>query len=203
MIAFVKGTLAEVGDNYAIVEVGGIGFKVMTSYNTLRCLPNCGETVQLFTHFNVREDAMELFGFYTEGEREVYEMLTSVTGVGPRVALAVLSEMTPEQFALAVATKDTKMLTCAPGVGNKLAQRIVLELTDRIGASELAVPCDNNENANSHSVLRFGDGADEAVAALVVLGYSQSDAIRVIRGMRTEGMTVEDMIREGLKKLNS
>ena len=203
MISFVSGTLAAIGENYAIVDVGGVGFKVMTSYNTIRCLPSCGEKVMLYTYFNVREDAMELFGFYTESEREVYEMLTSVTGVGPRVALAVLSEMTPEQFALAVATKDTKALTCVSGVGNKLAQRIVLELTDRIGASELAVVCDNNENVNSHAVLRFGDGADEAVAALVVLGYAQSDAIRVVRSMRTEGMTMEDMIREGLKRLNS
>ncbi|NLT57408.1 MAG: Holliday junction branch migration protein RuvA [Clostridiales bacterium] len=201
MFAYICGTLAEIGENHAVIDVGGIGFRLKASYNTLRCLPDCGEQVRLYTYLNVREDAMELYGFYSESERDAFEMLTSVSGVGPRVAMAVLSELTPEQFALAIATKNTRQLMQASGVGQKLAQRIVLELTDRIG-SDLLVTCDNNENVNSHAVLRFGDGADEAVAALVVLGYTQSDAIRVIRRMNTEGLTVEDMIREALKQLS-
>ncbi|MPN62201.1 Holliday junction ATP-dependent DNA helicase RuvA [bioreactor metagenome] len=126
-------------------------------------------------------------------------MLTTVTGVGPRVALSILSEVTPEQFAIAVVTKDTKRLTMAAGVGNKLAQRIILELMDRVSKEQLTA----KEPASSgrRSVLAVGSETDEAVSALVVLGYSQSEALRVIRKADTAGMTVEDIIKMALREL--
>ena len=132
MFAYLRGAVASTGSNYVVLDVGGIGFRVMTSWQTLQRLPTPGEFCTLYTHFSVREDAMELFGFDTETELECYEMLTAVTGVGPRVALAILSEFSSDQFALAVASKDAKRLTIANGVGAKLAQRIVMELSDKM-----------------------------------------------------------------------
>ncbi|HWP80709.1 MAG TPA: Holliday junction branch migration protein RuvA [Candidatus Acidoferrum sp.] len=199
MYAYIKGTLAAIGASHMVVEAGGIGYKLLTSYGTLRQLPAKGSEITAYTYLNVREDALELFGFFTENELDCFKMLTTVTGVGPRVALSILAEVTPEQFAIAVVTKDTKRLTMAAGVGNKLAQRIILELTDRIGKEQLAA----GEPAASgrRTALAIGSEADEAVSALVVLGYSQSEALRVIRNMNTQGMPVEEIIKLALREL--
>jgi len=199
MYAYIKGTLTAVGASHIVVEAGGIGYKLLTSYGTLRQLPAKGSEMTAHTYLNVREDALELFGFYSESELECFKMLTTVTGVGPRVALSILSEVSPEQFAISVVTKDTKRLTMAAGVGNKLAQRIILELTDRVSKEQLTAK--EPAAGGRHSALNIGSETDEAVSALVVLGYSQSEALRVIRKTDTGGMAVEDIIKMALREL--
>ena len=132
MIDSLHGTLIHTEPGVAVVECGGIGFKCMISQNTQRTLPPNGEKVKIFTLLNVREDALDLFGFASRNECGCFKMLTSVTGVGPKAALSILSELSPEQVAMAAASGDSKALTRASGVGPKLAQRIVLELKDKV-----------------------------------------------------------------------
>ncbi len=122
----------------AVVECGGVGYRCMTSLTTLSCLPPAGERVTLYTHLNVREDALDLFGFYSMNELDAFKKLIGVSGVGPKSALAILSDMTPDRLALCIASGDAKSLTRAPGVGVKLAQRLILELKDKISKAELA-----------------------------------------------------------------
>ena len=197
MFAYLRGAVASTGSNYVVLDVGGIGFRVMTSWQTLQRLPTPGEFCTLYTHFSVRDDAMELFGFDTETELECYEMLTAVTGVGPRVALAILSEFSSDQFALAVASKDAKRLTVANGVGAKLAQRIVMELSDKMTGERFFV----HGQDDAPVPARTADSADEAVSALVVLGYSQAEALCAVRSIDTQGLSVEETIKTALKSL--
>ncbi len=199
MYAYIKGTLTAFSGSHMVVEAGGVGYKLLTSYGTLKQLPAKGSEITAYTYLNVREDALDLFGFYTESELECFKMLTTVTGVGPRVALSILSEVSPEQFAIAVVTKDTKRLTMAAGVGNKLAQRIILELTDRISKEQLT--SSGPTVGGKRSALTVGSETDEAVSALVVLGYSQGEALGVIRKADTQGMAVEDIIKMALREL--
>ncbi|MFR2561324.1 MAG: Holliday junction branch migration protein RuvA [Anaeromassilibacillus sp.] len=132
MFYSIKGTLTHMEPGFVVVECAGVGFKCLTTLSTQRTMPQIGEQVKLFTHLNVREDAMDLFGFATMMELNCFKMLTAVSGVGPKVGLAILSELSPEQVAMAAASGDSKSLTRASGVGAKLAQRIVLELKDKV-----------------------------------------------------------------------
>ncbi len=198
MLAYIKGKLITHSNGAFIIEAGGIGYRVLTSYSTLKNLPPKGEDMTTFTYLNVREDAFDLFGFATENELDCFKLVTTVSGVGPRVGLSILSELSPEQFALAVATKDAKTLTRAGGVGNKLAQRIILELTDKITNEQLT---ESVSKGSKMSSLNFIGEADEAISALVVLGYSQGEALRVVRKFDTDGMTTEDIIKAALVEL--
>lgn len=195
MFQYVEGKCAAVGQNLAVIDVNGVGFAVSTSMTTLGNL-KVGEKVKLFTYLSVREDALELFGFSSEEELRVFRLLISISGVGPKVALAILSVTTPSSLALAIATEDLKTLTNAPGVGKKLAGRIVLELKDKMlkesadfSSGELNLPAST------------GDGKEgEAVEALMVLGYSRPEALKAIGGAPA-GSSVEDIIRYALKNL--
>ena len=151
MIYSVSGTLVHLEPGVAVVECGGVGFKCLTSMNTQRKLPNIGGQVKLYTKLNVREDAMDLFGFATLAELSCFTMLTAVSGVGPRVGLAILSELAPEQVALAVASGDSKALTRASGVGAKLAQRIALELKDKV--KKMGVAADGGSPVSPAGVM--------------------------------------------------
>ena len=158
-----------------------------------------GEKVTLFTYLNVKEDALDLYGFYTQQELECYKILISVSGVGAKMALAVLSEMTPEQLALSIAAGDTKAITRANGVGNKIAQRIVLELKDKL-AKGLDLQSVGTDIAAASTVSASGN-ASEAVSALTMLGYSQSEAAVAV-GKLSQDLSVEDMIKQALKQLS-
>ena len=197
MFAYLRGTLVSSGADEVVLDVNGVGFRVTSSWQTISGLPAQGEVCTLFTYLYVREDAMSLFGFATEAERQCFEMLISVTGVGPRVAVAILSELSCEEFAFAVASKDVKKLTMASGVGNKLAQRIIMELADKL-AKESFLP---SGSGIEHAASRHGDNADEAVSALTVLGYSQTEALRAVRSFSTEGLSSEEIIKAALKLL--
>ena len=195
MFAYVEGKYVSGGQNLAVIDVNGVGFAVSTSMTTLGNL-KMGEKVKLFTYLSVREDAMELFGFQTEEELRVFKLLISISGVGPRVALAILSVTTPSSLALAIATEDLKTLTNASGVGKKLAGRIVLELKDKITKEN----ADLSAGGEALPMPSVGGQESEAIEALMVLGYSRPEALKAIAGA-PEGSSVEDIIRYALKNL--
>jgi Holliday junction DNA helicase RuvA len=198
MIYSLCGSLVHIEAGFAVVECGGVGFKCSTTANTIKRLPKIGEKVTLFTYLNVREDALDLFGFFDGKELSCFKMLISVSGVGPKAALSILSEASPEKFALYVASGDSKALTRAPGIGPKIAQRIVLELRDKISGEQAA----EGFGDVSLGVPSASGSAEEAVGALVVLGYSRSEAALAV-GRCDVSMTVEEIIRQALKRLVS
>ena len=196
MIYSVKGTLIHIESGFAVVECGGIGYKVNTTITTQKQL-KLNSTVTLFTHMNVREDAVELFGFYSKGELSTFKMLISISGVGPKVALAILSELSSEQIAMSVSAGDYKTLTRASGVGPKLAQRIVLELKDKIKG--LSVESADGVISKG-SVIADTGNISKAVAALAVLGYSAADVTPVLSKL-DPSLTVEQLISATLKQM--
>lgn len=195
MIYNLRGTLTYCDQNFAVVECGGVGFKCFTTLTTLREIGKVGNEVNLYTHLSVREDAMDLFGFASKEELESFRLLISVSGIGPKAAAAILSEMTPDRLAVCIASGDAKMLTKAQGVGKKTAERVVLELKDKMGAI-------GSSDVAAAAAAGSAEGTDsaEAVQALVALGYTQSDAAVVI-GRLDPSLSVDEMIRIGLKEL--
>ncbi|MEE3492312.1 Holliday junction branch migration protein RuvA [Ruminococcus sp.] len=195
MIYSVRGNLILMDAGYAVVECGGVGYRVQTSITTQKQLKLNTETM-LYTYMNVREDAMELFGFATKGELSTFKMLIGITGVGPKVALAILSDLTSEQIAMCVSSGDSKTLTRANGVGPKLAQRIVLELKDKIkGVADTA-----GFDVGKGSVIADTGNVPKAVAALAVLGYSAADVTPILSKLDPT-MPVEAMIAATLKQM--
>ncbi len=200
MIYSLEGILELSEPSMAVVNCGGVGYAVRTTFNTITKLPKVGERVKVYTYMSVREDAVELFGFYDTNELNCFKQLISVSGVGPKAALSILSEMTPESFALAVVSSDSKAITKAQGIGTKIAQRIVLELKDKMAKSEISA----GENviqvtANAHTTTT---NASEAITALVVLGYTNSEATKAVSSL-DPSLPVEELIKQALKKLVS
>ena len=195
MFYSVSGILIHAEPNLAVVECGGVGFKCFTSMNTQRSLPQIGEKVRLFTYLSVREDALDLFGFYTMTELNCFKMLTSVSGVGAKVGVSILSELSPEQVALAVASGDSKALSRASGVGPKLAQRIALELKDKVKKMGVATVSVGDTAVNP----AIGNAAG-AVSALAVLGWSPTEAAQIV-GRFDSSLPVEELIRLSLKSM--
>ncbi len=196
MIDSVRGTLLHAEPRLAVVECGGVGFACSITMNTARELPAQGEEVRLYTVLNVREDAMELFGFAEQTERRCFQQLITVTGVGPKAALAILSELSPDRLALAIAGGDYKAITRAQGVGPKLAQRVVLELKDKLGAPGGAA----SAMPQAAGVASAAGGAAEAVNALTVLGFSASEASAAV-GRLDSTLPVNELVRQALKSL--
>ena len=196
MFYSLTGKLIHTEAYLAVVECGGVGYRCMTSLTTLSCLPPAGERVTLYTHLNVREDALDLFGFYSMNELDAFKKLIGVSGVGPKSALAILSDMTPDRLSLCIASGDAKSLTRAPGVGVKLAQRLILELKDKISKAELA----SGVGEAAVQIGADGAGMNEAAAALCTLGYSQSQAAEALAGLAAD-LPVDELIRQALKKV--
>ena len=194
MFDFISGVVERKTENYAVVEVGGIGYRISTSLFSLQSV-HTGEKVRFHTYVHIREDALELYGFTSATERSTFEMLISVSGVGPKAALNILSVAAPEDLILAIVTNDAKAITKAQGVGPKLAQRIILELKDKIKGKDLMI----KGNDFSSPVLSH---QNEAVEALVSLGYSASEAALAVKGL-DDGLTVEETIKASLKQLGT
>lgn len=198
MIYNVRGTLTYADINYAVVECGGVGFKCFVSMTTLKELPPLGKEANLYTYLAVREDAMDLFGFATQQELDAFKLLITVSGVGPKAAMAVLSVLPPDRLSIAVSSGDVKSIQSAQGVGKKTAERIVLELKDKM----LGIAPSNAAAVQSIQAVASNSDAQEAVEVLVSLGFNQSDAATVV-GAMDKGLSVDDMIRKGLKQLSS
>lgn len=197
MIATLNGKLIIKELNYVVVECGGVGLKCFVTQNTYSTVGNIGDNVFLYTYLSVREDALDLYGFADNSELEVFKLITSVSGVGSKIGLAILSEFTPDKIMLYIASGDAKSLTAASGVGIKLAQRIVLELKDKVGNISVGdmsfdVKAVGNATANNSS--------KEAIEALVSLGYSQSEASLAV-GRLDAALDTNELIKQALKLL--
>lgn len=197
MFYYVNGTVAEIEAGLAVIDCSGVGYACATTNYTLSQLKK-GERAKLYTYLNVREDAMELFGFASQSELRSFKMLIGVSGVGPKAALSILSSTTPQQLSMAVVMGDEKALTAAPGIGKKIAQRIILELKDKLikeqggfeagSGATVAMPAQNNK-------------AGEAAAALAVLGYGSQEIAAALKGIDMDALPLEEIIRQSLKKM--
>lgn len=197
MYYYISGELILADPAMAVIDAGGVGYRIFISGNTLGKLAGkVGAKVRLYTHFSVKEDAMELYGFYTEEELASFRMLISVSGVGAKSAISILSLMSPERFAAAVVNGDSKAISKAQGIGNKTAQRIILELKDKIG-KEIAV---SDEDAAVETVASSHGNMSEATNALMVLGYTRSEAAFALKGLDPSS-NLETLIRQALTKL--
>ena len=195
MLYRLRGSLIHTEPSFAVIECAGVGYKCYTTMNTQRSLPAIGKEAVLYTHMNVREDAVDLFGFSSLAELNCFKLLTSVSGVGPKVGLAILSVLSPEQVAVAVAAGDFKTLKMAQGVGNKLAQRVILELKDKLKALG-----GGEEVTAAAGVVNAAGNAAEAMNALTVLGYTPSDVAPVVAKFDSS-LPVEELIRLTLKAM--
>ena len=198
MFYYVSGPVADIGPGLAVIDCGGVGYACATTNYTLSQLKK-GTPAKLYTYLNVREDAMELFGFADQSELRSFKLLISVSGVGPRAALAILSAVTPQQLALAVVTGDEKALTAANGIGKQIAQRVILELKDKLAAEEAVV-----SGKGSVPMAAVGlphSKKSEATAALAVLGYGSAEIAAALKGIDMDALSLEDIIRQALKKM--
>lgn len=198
MFYYVKGKVAHVAPNLAVIDCGGVGYACRTTSYTLSAL-QVGEEGKLYTHLNVREDAMELYGFASENERNCFQMLIAVSGVGPKAALSILSATTPEGLATAIITGDEKALTVAPGIGKKIAQRVILELKDKLAKGQLPM-AEERYGGTGMTVIPL-DKTSEATAALAVLGYSPGEIAMALKGLDLEALSLEDTVRQALRKM--
>ena len=198
MFYYLKGIAAHVAPNLAVIDCGGVGYACRTTSYTLSAL-QVGQEAKLYTHLNVREDAMELYGFATENETNCFQMLISVSGVGPKAALSILSANTPEGLATAIITGNEKALTVAPGVGKKIAQRVLLELKDKLAKGQL--PAAGESYGGSGLTVIPQDKTSEATAALAVLGYGPAEINLALKGLDLAALSLEDIVRQALKKM--
>lgn len=200
MYSYIKGTLEDIGEDYIVVEAGGIGYQIFTAGQTFQYLPSAGGEIKVYTYLHVREDAMILFGFLTRDDLYVFKLLLGVSGIGPKGALAILSVMTTDDLRFAVLGDDAKAIAKAPGVGAKTAQRLILELKDKLSLE------DAFEQKLEKNQIPFENKAkgtkNEAVQALVALGYSSSEALKAINGVEiTEDADVEEILKAALKNM--
>lgn len=200
MFYYLNGTVAHIGPFLAVIDCGGVGYECKTTNYTLSTLRK-GEQAKLYTIFSVRQDGFDLFGFSSLEERNLFQMLTGVSGVGPKAALSILSTSPPSHLALSIITGDVKSLTAAQGVGKKIAQRIVLELKDKLAkersdAGESGFP---GMPAGVSPIPEDKNG--ESSAALAVLGYSQGEINAALRGLDTENLSVEEVIKAALRRM--
>jgi holliday junction DNA helicase RuvA len=199
MFAYIKGTLAYKHNEYIVVEANGVGYKINTAMSTIESVGSVGTEVKIHTHLYVREDIMNLYGFSTMEEMGMFELLISVSGVGPKAAISVISSVSPSKFGLAIITDDAKTLTKAQGIGNKMAQRIILELKDKIKKEQLIAV--NNPTAEKSAANSESGRVSEAVSALMVLGYTPFEASKAVSAVYSEDMDLEQIIKSALKGL--
>ena len=198
MFYYLIGVVAEMEANLAVIDCGGVGYACATTNYTLSQLKK-GERAKLYTYMNVREDAVDLFGFSSQSELHSFKLLLGVSGVGPKAALAILSTNTPANLAMAVVMGDEKALTAAPGIGKKIAQRIILELKDKLAKERASFGPDTGGSVPL-TVLP-NDKAKEAGAALAVLGYSGSEVAAALKGIDIDTLPLEEIIRQALKRM--
>lgn len=204
MIGRIQGTLIEKQPPEVLIDVGGVGYEIQMPMTSFYALPNAGETVTVYTHFVVREDAQLLFGFSDKFERGLFRELIKANGVGPKLGLAILSGMSASQFLTSVQHEDVSALVSLPGIGKKTAERLVVELRDRLAnfAKQQSVNVDAfalAEPQSGDTIVARNDAKEEALSALVALGYKPAQASKMVNGVYTEGMDSETAIREALK----
>ena len=187
MFAYIKGSLEMKSSGYIVIDINGLGYKIFMSQNNIDSIGELHDIIKVFTYVKVREDDISIFGFKTQEELKMFELLISVSGVGAKSALVMLSCIEPSDFAIAIISNDVKVLTKVPGIGNKSAQRIILELKDKLKEEQLEEKLkDNSENIN------------EAISGLMVLGYSKKDIEKAFEHLDIDNLSIEDLIKKGL-----
>lgn len=194
MYSYIKGSLASKAQDKAVIDVGGIGYLIYIPYSTYQTLPDVNEIVKLNTYLAVREDSMTLYGFKSNEELRIFELLISVSGIGPKLAVGILSDISAADFSVAVITDDVNRLTKISGIGKKTAQRMIIELKDKMKS-------ENIENMPDTPIIRnvVNNEIEEAISALQVLGYNNKDAVEMVNKSYKDGMTVEDIIKASLR----
>ena len=201
MISYIRGELAAVQEQKAIVEAGGIGYGIYMSQQTLSMLPAVGEEVKIHTYLNVREDAMQLYGFLTGEDLQVFRLLIGVSGIGPKGGLGILAQLTPDELRFAVMSKDIKAISAAPGIGKKTAEKLIVELKDKLSIEDvLEQAAHGSEQSKEIEATDTGMQA-EAVQALTALGYGSAESLRAVKKVSVDCASVEDLLREALKNL--
>lgn len=200
MYAYINGKLDYKHNDFLVVEAGGIGYKIYTSLSTIETSGQVGSDVKLYTHLYVREDVMSLYGFMSQEELGMFELLLTVSGVGPKAAISLVSSVSPSKFGLAVITDDTKTLTKAQGIGSKMAQRILLELKDKIKKEQLAAPA-QDIGQDKVQFAKENTRVSESISALMVLGYTALEASKAVSAVYSEEMDLEAIIKSSLKSL--
>lgn len=202
MIAFIKGILDTVSEKHIVVENQGVGFEVLVPGSVVQALPQVGNPVKLYTYMHVREDALQLYGFLTKDSLDMFKLLITVNGIGPKGALGILSVMDVDTLRLAILSDDAKSIAKAPGIGAKTASKLVLELKDKCHLEDIL-----DSGVSDAGIAKAAEGADnearnDAIQALVALGYSATEATSAVRKCEvTEDMTVEELLKQSLKNL--
>ena len=199
MFAYIKGSLEMKFKNYIVIDVGGLGYKIFMAENSINTIGDIGDTVKVFTYYRVREDDVSIYGFKTQEELRMFELLLSVSGVGAKSALVMLSCIEPSEFAIAVISNNVKLLTQVPGIGTKSAQRIILELKDKIKAEQSEEQIEQSQEKTS----KINENVQEAISRLMVLGYSKKVIKKAFEHLTVESLSVEDLIKKGLILLST
>ena len=201
MLAYIKGILEIKTKGYIVVEAGGLVYKIFMPESTIANTGNIGDKVQIYTFMRVREDDVSLYGFLTNEELRMFELLLSVSGIGAKGALGILSNITPSQFALAVISNDVAILKKVPGIGPKTAQRATLELKDKLKKEQEISIAEGEETSNIEKVIKEDEKVSEAISALQVLGYSKREIVEALQTIEVTSLSVEDIIKKGLANL--
>ena len=191
MFAYIKGSLKMKSSGYIVIDINGLGYKIFMSQNNIDSIGELHNIIKVFTYVKVREDDISIFGFKTQEELKMFELLISVSGVGAKSALVMLSCIEPSDFAIAVISNDVKVLTKVPGIGNKSAQRIILELKDKLKEEQLEENSSKKTKDNSENI-------NEAISGLMVLGYSKKDIEKAFEHLDIDNLSIEDLIKKGL-----
>ena len=196
MYAYISGKIADKANNYVVIDNGGMGYKIFMSPSVIEKLPDFGEFQKIHTYYYVREDVISLYGFLTNEELRMFELLLSVSGIGAKSAIQILSSITPSSFALAVISNDVSKIVKIPGIGNKTAARIILELKDKL-KTEQAI----SKNEQVKEAIHESEKDTEAVVALQVLGYTRKEIEKALEKFETQNLTVEEIIKKALSIL--
>ena len=201
MYAYIKGELAEINTDHIVIEAGGIGYQVFISLQTFDYLPSVGENLKIYTYLYLREDAMILYGFLTKDDLELFKLLISVSGIGPKGGLSILSTLEADDLRFAILSGDAKAISKAPGVGGKTAQRVILELKDKLSLEDAFEA--KTEHVHKNAAAAGGSVKNDAVMALTALGYSSTESLKAVSAVEiTEDMDVEEVLKAALKHLS-
>ena len=201
MISYIRGELVAVEKEKVIIDVGGVGYGIFVPESAMGLLPQMGNEVKLYTYLNVREDAMQLFGFLTRDDLEIFKLLIGVSGIGPKGGLSILSKLTADDLRFAIMSGDSKAISAAPGIGKKTAEKVIIELKDKLDIEQILNPSDSE----TKSAIKMDGSANavqsEAVQALVALGYGSTESLKAVNKVNSENMTVEAVLKQALKNL--
>lgn len=199
MISYIKGELSAIEEDKIVVEVNGIGYGIFMPAQSMGQLPPVGHEVKIYTYLNVREDAMQLFGFLTKDDLSVFKLVIGVSGIGPKGGLSILSKLSPDELRFAVLANDAKAISAAPGIGKKTAEKLIIELKDKLSVTDIL-----ERNAEVSETMQVSDHSSgiqaEAVEALTALGYGSTESMKAVKKVViTENTTVEEVLKQALK----